>query len=170
MPCSAVLHPRLQPLSRLGSALHALCALHASPHSHLLRGELAHPRSAGHRPPDMLLRCRWWGVPPVLTEWNIGRCHMGTENLLLGVWQTLGVSIDWSLVLHVYGGVNDQEFNGENGIVDAYGFATLTDVAAWQNQQLAAAIAATPSTTYTVDTAPQRFLAASEQVCWWLLV
>lgn len=106
---------------------------------------------------------RWWGVPPVLTEWNIGRCHMGTENLLLGVWQTLGVSIDWSLVLHVYGGVNDQEFNGENGIVDAYGFATLTDVAAWQKQQLAAAIAATPSTTYTVDTAPHRFLAASEQ-------
>ena len=109
-------------------------------------------------------------MPPVLTEWNIGRCHMGTENLLLGVWQTLGVSIDWSLVLHVYGGVNDLEFNGENGIVDAYGFATLTDVAAWQNQQLAAAIAANPSTTYTVDTAPQRFLAATEQVGWRLLL
>ena len=109
-------------------------------------------------------------MPPVLTQWNIGRCHMGTENLLLGVWQTLGVSIDWSLVVHVYGGVNDLEFNGENGIVDAYGFATLTDVAAWQSQQLAAAIAANPSTTYTVDTAPQRFMAATEQVCWWLLL
>ena len=35
MPCCAALHPRLQPLCRLGSAVHVLFALPASPHSQL---------------------------------------------------------------------------------------------------------------------------------------
>lgn len=26
---------------------------------------------------------RWWGVPPVLTSWGIGRNHIGSQNLLL---------------------------------------------------------------------------------------
>ncbi|KAL3132339.1 hypothetical protein ABBQ32_008917 [Trebouxia sp. C0010 RCD-2024] len=106
---------------------------------------------------------RWWGVPPVLTKWKIGRAHMGTQNLLLGLWDALGLETEWSLVVHVYGGIDSNEMNGENGIVNAYGWPTLYIVAAWQQQQLEAAIAATPGTSYTVDNAPQRIVAATEQ-------
>ena len=106
---------------------------------------------------------RWWGVPPVLTQWNIGRAHMGTENLLLGLWQALGLETEWSLVLHVYGGIDSHEMNGENGIVNAYAWPTVNIVRDWQNAQLASAIAANPGTPYTMDNAPQRILAASEQ-------
>lgn len=106
---------------------------------------------------------RWWGVPPVLTSWNIGRAHMGTENLLLGLWQALGIETEWSLVVHVYGDIDSKEMNGENGIVDAYGWPTINVVADWQMTQLQSAIAANPGTQYTVNNAPQRILAASEQ-------
>ena len=57
----------------------------------------------------------------MLTSWNIGRSHIGTENLLLGLWQELGVSVPWALAVHVYGDVDAMELHGENGIVDAYG-------------------------------------------------
>ena len=60
-------------------------------------------------------------VPPVLTSWAIGRNHIGTENLLLGLWQELGVSVPWALAVHCYGDVDAMELHGENGIVDAYG-------------------------------------------------
>ena len=106
---------------------------------------------------------RWWGVPPVLTSWNIGRAHMGTQNLLVGLWEALGIETEWSLVLHVYGDIDSEEMDGQNGIVDAYGWPTVFIVAAWQMQQLESAIANTPGTTYTVDNAPQRILAATEQ-------
>ena len=106
---------------------------------------------------------RWWGVPPVLTSWNVGRAHMGTQNLLLGLWNTLGLETEWSLVLHVYGTIDSNEMNMENGIVNAYGWPTVYIVAAWQQQQLESAIANTPGTSYTVDNAPQRILAATEQ-------
>ena len=106
---------------------------------------------------------RWWGVPPALTDWHIGRAHMGTQNLLLGLWGALGIETEWSLALHVYGGIDSMEMNGENGIVNAYGWPTVYIVAAWQLQQLQSAIANTPGTQYTVDNAPQRILAASEQ-------
>ena len=106
---------------------------------------------------------RWWGVPPVLTDWKIGRAHMGTQNLLLGLWNALGLETEWSLVVHVYGGIDSNEMNGENGIVNAYGWPTVYIVAAWQQQQLEAAIANTPGTKYTVDNAPHRIVAASEQ-------
>ena len=106
---------------------------------------------------------RWWGVPPVLTKWKIGRAHMGTQNLLLGLWNALGLETEWSLVVHVYGTIDSNEMNGENGIVNAYGWPTVYIVAAWQQQQLESAIANTPGTKYTVDNAPHRIVAATEQ-------
>ena len=106
---------------------------------------------------------RWWGVPPVLTSWNIGRAHMGTQNLLVGLWEVLGIATEWSLALHVYGTIDSDEMDGQNGVVNAYGWPTVYIVAAWQNEQLASAIANTPGTSYTMDNAPQRVLAASEQ-------
>lgn len=106
---------------------------------------------------------RWWGVPPVLTSWNIGRAHMGTQNLLVGLWEVLGIETEWSLVMHVYGDIGSNEMDMQNGIVNAYGWPTVYIVAAWQNQQLASAIANTPGTSYTMDNAPQRVIAATEQ-------
>ena len=106
------------------------------------------------------LFCR---VPPVLSEWNIGRSHIGTQNLLQGLWQELGVGVPWALAVHVYGDVDAKELNGENGVVDAYGWNTIGDVADWQSAQLAAGLQADPSAPYTLQNAPHRILVASEQ-------
>ncbi len=105
---------------------------------------------------------RWWSVPPVLTSWNIGRAHIGTENLLLGLWDKLGVDVDWSLALHVYGDADAKEFNMENKVVRAYTWRTVNEVAAWQLEHLKIALDKS-SSSYTVETAPHRFLACTEQ-------
>ncbi|KAL0035062.1 hypothetical protein WJX79_009377 [Trebouxia sp. C0005] len=73
---------------------------------------------------------RWWGVPPVLTSWNIGRAHMGTQNLLVGLWEVLGIETEWSLVMHVYGDIGSNEMDMQNGIVNAY---DQVDTLAWMS-------------------------------------
>jgi len=80
-----------------------------------------------------------------------------------GLWQELGARVPWSLAVHCYGEVDAMELHGENGIVNAYGWATIGEVADWQAAQLASALAADPSAPYTLQNAPHRILAASEQ-------
>lgn len=103
---------------------------------------------------------RWFGVPPTLTQWNTGRVHLGTQNLLIGLWNTLGVATNWSVAVHAYGNVYAREFNFENGIVNAYGPSTIGDVAAFQLQQLKR-VSPGSSTDYTKT--PQLILASTEQ-------
>lgn len=65
-------------------------------------------------------------------------------------------------VIQVYGEANAAEFNFENQIVSAYGWRTMQDVAAWQLQHLTNALA-NGTSSYTIDTAPHRFIACPEQ-------
>ncbi len=103
---------------------------------------------------------RWWGVPPVLTTWNIGRVHIGSQNLIIGLWNTLGTDTDWSLALHPYASIYGQEFNFENGIVDAYNPATVIDVANFQLQQLTRV---NPTASKDPSVTPQLVIALTEQ-------
>ena len=103
---------------------------------------------------------RWFGVPPVLTDWHIGRVHMGSKNLLIGLWNALGTSYPWAIASHVYGDVDAHEFNGENGIVEALTFATVNDLAAFQRQQLQRV---SPSLSDDPAVTPQMVIAATEQ-------
>ena len=103
---------------------------------------------------------RWFGVPPVLTTWNIGRVHIGSENLITGLWDVLGTKTDWSLALHPYGSLYAQEFNFENQIVSAYDAATISDVAAFQRQQLQRI---DPSALTDPNDTPQLVIALTEQ-------
>lgn len=73
---------------------------------------------------------RYWGVPPIFSQWHGTRAHIGSGTIAQGLWGVLGISMDWSLALHPYGEPDSREFNGENGIVNAYNFATLQDVSA----------------------------------------
>lgn len=98
-----------------------------------------------------------------MSSWRVGRCHIGSLNLLQGLWQELGAGVPWSLAVHVYGDVDAEELHGENGIVAAYGWKTIGEVADWQSEQLTAALRADPSSPYTMENAPHRILAASEQ-------
>jgi hypothetical protein len=34
---------------------------------------------------------------------GLQHCHLGSKNVVLGMWQRLGLSIDWSLAIHPYG-------------------------------------------------------------------
>lgn len=47
--------------------------------------------------------------------------------------------------------------------MDAYGWRTLNEIAAWQLQHLEYALSNTTNSSYTVDTAPHRFIACPEQ-------
>ena len=98
---------------------------------------------------------RLWEVPPTLTDWNIGRAHIGTKNLMDGIWQALGVDIDWSLAVHAYGVPLNQELDVASGI-SAYTFATLGQIAAYMSQNLGAVSGNTTD-------APQLLMSATEQ-------
>lgn len=39
--------------------------------------------------------------PPFFATFQ--HCHLGSKNLVLGLWQRLGTSMDWSLAIHPYG-------------------------------------------------------------------
>lgn len=103
---------------------------------------------------------RWFSEPPTLTDWNLGRAHLGTKNLLVGLWNTLGVKTSWSLATHIYGNVYAQEFSFENGVAQSYGPSTIGDVAAFQLQQLQRV---SPGSSTDYKETAQLILAATEQ-------
>lgn len=41
------------------------------------------------------------GCPPYLP--GLQHCHIGSLNVVRGMWERLGLSIDWSLAIHPYG-------------------------------------------------------------------
>ncbi len=103
---------------------------------------------------------RWFSVPPVLTDWKIGRVHMGGRNLLIGLWNALGTSSPFSIATHPYGEPDKREFDGENGSVEALTFATINDLADFQRQQLQRV---SPGTSDDPADTPQMIIAATEQ-------
>ena len=96
---------------------------------------------------------RYWGVPPVFTQWNLNRAHIGSGTVIQGLWDILGLTMDWSLAVHVYGDPLENDFVG--GDPPAYTFVTLTDIAAFMqsNYQRVGG---------TATTAPQLWMAATE--------
>lgn len=100
---------------------------------------------------------RYWSPPPVFTQWNGNRAHIGSGVLVEGIWARIGTEKDWSLAVHPYGEPLVEEFDGQNGIVDAYSFVSLTDVAAQMLTSFKQYGSGDPGV------APQLWMAATEQ-------
>ena len=97
---------------------------------------------------------RYWSPPPVFTEWDGNRAHIGSETLVQGLWTELGITMDWSLAVHPYGDPLQDLFT--TGDPDQYTFVSLTDVTAYMQQNYLQAGG-------TATSAAQLYLACSEQ-------
>ena len=75
----------------------------------------------------------------------------------LGLWASIGTSIDWSVAVHAYGLVNASDWNLRQPY-QAYTYQDLHQVIAYQKSKLAL----DPSVS-NIDLAPQAFIAATEQ-------
>ena len=85
------------------------------------------------------------------------RCPLGTWNLLDGLWQVLGTSIDWSLSLHLYGVPNSNDWKLTQPY-QAYSYIDIPKMVAYQQSWLAN----DPNVT-DVNKAPQAVVAGTEE-------
>ena len=98
----------------------------------------------------MLTATPWCGTP----RWG-PRCPLGVWNLLNGLWKRLGISIDWSLSLHLYGVPNSKDWQLTQPY-QAYSYIDIPKMVAFQQSWLK---------NYTSDwaTAPQAVVAGTEE-------
>ncbi len=83
--------------------------------------------------------------------------HLGTQNLLDGLWARLGTSISWSVAVHPYGEVN-APIHTSSIHADNYSFYNVEMVSKYMQDKLAAAGFPRTSLDY-----PQGYIIASEQ-------
>ncbi|CAL8462476.1 g2009 [Coccomyxa elongata] len=87
--------------------------------------------------------------PPYLP--GLQHCHIGSLNVVRGMWERLGLSIDWSLAIHPYGNPTKADWP------TYFHFADINRIAAFQVSMLRKAGAAEPQRW------PQAMMAATEQ-------